>query len=247
MVTKRRDIDHFSTFSGRCHYTWKVLLGRNDRAVLASIVLYFFGLARHNFTKKDPPGVSFSAIFSDSLNVKRHRVFPLSGSLNFDDIGFRQNDAPQAYAIPVKLVKNNWGTRQKWWGKWNHNDRRVGSMSLLNMALVCFRVWVGTSHLDFHWPPWVWVILFWPLICSLPCHHDLWSLDVKYCQIRCRAADMFKRSWPLQDINLPLLSQIILIHSILCLSRVDDVGNIMAHLRSRSLPVDFSSLSRKLI
>ena len=31
------------------------------------------------------------------------------------------------------------------------------------------------------------------------------------------------------------------------LSRVDDVGNIMAHLRSSSLPVHFSSLSRKLI
>ena len=43
--------------------------------------------------------------------MKRRRVFPLSGSLKFDDIGFRRNDALQAYAIPVKLVKNNWGTR----------------------------------------------------------------------------------------------------------------------------------------
>lgn len=87
----------------------------------------------------------------------------------------------------------------------------------------------------------------WPLIYSSPCHHDLWSLDVKYYQIRCRAADMFKRSWPLHNNNLPLLSHIILIHNILSPSRVDDVGNTMAHLRSRSLPVDFSSLSRKLI
>jgi len=92
--------------------------------------------------------------------MKRRRVFPLSGSLNCDDIGFRRTDASQAYAIPVKLVKNNWGTHQKWWGKWNHNNCRVGSMSLLNMALFCVRVWVGTSHLIFHWPPWVWVILF---------------------------------------------------------------------------------------
>ena len=90
---------------------------------------------------------------------------------------------------------------------------------------------------------------FWPLLCSLPRHHDLWSVDVKYCQVHCRAINMFKRSWPLQ------------ISTFLCfsydpdsqqknhvpLSRVDDVGNIMAHLRSRSLPVDFSSLSRKLI
>jgi len=65
----------------------------------------------------------------------------------------------------------------------------------------------------------------WPLICSLVRHYDLWSLDVKYCQIHCRAADMFKRSWPLQDNNLPLLSHTILIHNILSLSRVDDVGN----------------------
>ena len=34
--------------------------------------------------------------------------------------------------------KNNRGTCQKWWGKWNHNNIRVGSMSLLNMALLCF-------------------------------------------------------------------------------------------------------------
>ena len=57
-------------------------------------------------------------------------------------------------------TKNNRGTHQKWWGKWNHNYCRVGSMSLLNMALVCIRVWVGTSHLVSHLPPWVWVILF---------------------------------------------------------------------------------------
>jgi len=91
--------------------------------------------------------------------MKRRQVFPLSGSLKFDGIGFRRNDTSQAYAIPVKLVKNNLGTRQKWWGKWNHNYCRVGSMSLLNMALVCIRVWVRTSHLVFHLPPWVWVIL----------------------------------------------------------------------------------------
>ena len=45
-------------------------------------------------------------------------------------------------------------------GKWNHNYCRVGSMLLLNMVLVCIRVWVGTSHLIFHLPPWVWAILF---------------------------------------------------------------------------------------
>jgi hypothetical protein len=43
---------------------------------------------------------------------------------------------------------------------------------------------------------------------------------------------MFKRSCPLPQCNLVrYLTQIII-----PLSRVDDVGNIMAHLRSRSLP-----------
>ena len=58
----------------------------------------------------------------------------------------------------------------------------------------------------------------WPLICSLPHHYDLWFIDVKYCQIRCRAADMFKRSWPLQNNNLPLLSHIVLIFSLYLVS-----------------------------
>ena len=44
--------------------------------------------------------------------------------------------------------------------KWNQHHCRVGSMSLLNMALVCIRVGLGTSHLVFHLPPWVWVIPF---------------------------------------------------------------------------------------
>ena len=44
--------------------------------------------------------------------------------------------------------------------KLNQHHCRVGSMSLLNMALVCIRVGLGTSHLIFHLPPWVWVIPF---------------------------------------------------------------------------------------
>ena len=39
---------------------------------------------------------------------------------------------------------------------------------------------------------------FWPLICSLPRHHDLWSIDVKYCQNHYLCLYMLKRSWPLQ-------------------------------------------------
>ena len=42
------------------------------------------------------------------------------------------------------------------------------------------------------------VNLLWPLIFSFPCHHDLRSLDVKYCQIRSRVAYIFKRSFRLQ-------------------------------------------------
>ena len=67
--------------------------------------------------EKGHPGVSFSAVFSNSLNMKRRRVLPLSDSLKPDDIGFCRNEALQAYVIPINLVKNNWGTRQKWRGK----------------------------------------------------------------------------------------------------------------------------------
>ena len=90
--------------------------------------------------------------------------------------------------------------------------------------------------------------LFWPLIYSLPRHRDLWSFDVKYCQIHCRAINMFKRSWPLQiSTFLWFSSDSDSQRHYVPLSHIDDVGNTMAHLRSRSLPVDFSSLSRKLI
>ena len=101
LAPKRRAFDHFSTFSGQSHYLWKVLLDRNGRVVLLSIVLYFFGLARHNFTKKDTPGVFFSAVLSNSLNMKRRRVLPLSSSLKLDDIGFRPNDM----ISPSRLLK----------------------------------------------------------------------------------------------------------------------------------------------
>ena len=43
-------------------------------------------------------------------------------------------------------------------GKWNQT--LVGSMSLLNMALVCIRVGLGTFHFIICLPSWVWVISF---------------------------------------------------------------------------------------
>ena len=42
--------------------------------------------------EKGHDGISFSAFFSNSLNMKRCRVLPLSDSLNPDDIGFRHHD-----------------------------------------------------------------------------------------------------------------------------------------------------------
>jgi len=104
LASKRRTSDRFFTFSGRSYYLRKVLLDHIGRAVLSGIVLYFFRLEGHNFTKKDPPGVFFSAVFSDSLNMKRRRVLPLSDSLKLNDIRHRRNDTLQAYAIPIKLV-----------------------------------------------------------------------------------------------------------------------------------------------
>ena len=45
-------------------------------------------------------------------------------------------------------------------GKWNQNRSRIGSMSLLNIALVYIRVELGTSNLVIYLPSWVWVISF---------------------------------------------------------------------------------------
>ena len=45
-----------------------------------------------NYLRKGTFGVYFSAAFSNSLNMKRRRVLPLSDSLNFDDIGFSRDD-----------------------------------------------------------------------------------------------------------------------------------------------------------
>ena len=62
---------------------------------------------------------------------------------------------------------------------WNHNHKSRRQYVALEHGTPLLRVGVGISDLAFHLPPWVWVILFWPLICSLPRHRDLWSNDVK--------------------------------------------------------------------
>lgn len=157
MVTKWRDIDRFFTFSGRCHYIWKVLLDHNDQAALSSIVLYFFGLARHKFTKKDPSGVHFS----NSLNRKRRRVIPLSDSLKPNDIGFRRNDAHKHMLSPSRLLIKITRVLAS-------NGGENGTTIIVVLA-VC-RSWTwhlssfvsGWGHLILflHLPPWVWVILF---------------------------------------------------------------------------------------
>ena len=82
--------------------------------------------------------------------------------------------------------KNNWGTRQKCWWKigsihqlYSSLEAACRSWTLILICCLC-RV-LGHPHsitclLGF------WVILFKPLIWSLPRHDDLWSYDVKYCK-----------------------------------------------------------------
>ena len=99
-----------------------------------------------------------------------------------------------------------------------------------------------------HLPPWVWVIPFdlSSALCLITMTSDLLMSDnaksTVVPPICSREVDLFKVStflWFSYDPD----SQ----KHYVPLSHVYDVGNIMAHLRSRSLPVDFSSLSRKLI
>ena len=133
-------------------------------------------------------------------------------------------------------------------GKWNQRHCRVGSMSLLNMALVCIRVRLGTSHLVLHLPLWVWIIPF-----DLSSTHCLVTMTSDPLMSNTAKSTVVpftcSREVDLCKYQPPSDSHMILIHKkhYVPLSRVDDVGNTMAHLRSRSLPVDFSPLSRKLI
>ena len=132
--------------------------------------------------------------------------------------------------------------------KSNQHHCRVSSMSLLDMALVYIRVRLGTSHLVFHLPPWVWVIPFdlSSALCLVTMTSDLLMSNTAKSTV---VPPICSREVDLCKYQPPSYSHLIVIHKkhYVPLSRVDDVGNTMAHLRSRSLPVDFSSLSSKLI
>ena len=129
----------------------------------------------------------------------------------------------------MRVSKNNQGTHQEWWGIMEPFLSHVGSMSLLNMTLFCIRVRLGTSHFVIFASMGL-GYLFWPLIFSFPCHHDLRSLDVKYCQIPESCRQYVQEKLFLQFS--PLILCLVLIHyHLIPLSHVDDVGNIMAFLR----------------
>ena len=133
--------------------------------------------------------------------------------------------------------------------KCNQNHCRVGSMSLLNMELVCIRVGLGTYYLIIYLPSWVWVIPFdlsSALCLVIITSNLLMSNTAKSTvvpQICSREVDLCKFTTFLWFSFGPDSQK----KHHFPLSRVDDVGNTMAHLQSRSLPVDFSSLSGKLI
>ena len=54
--------------------------------------------------------------------------------------------SPSSLLKIIGVLARNGGGKENFG---NHNYCRVGSMSLLNMALLCFRVRVGISHLVF--------------------------------------------------------------------------------------------------
>lgn len=245
LALKRRASDRFFTFSGRSHYSRKVLLDHTGRSVLSSIVLYFFGLERHNCTKKDPPGVSFPAFFSDSLNKKRRRVLPLSCSLKLNDIGHRQNDTfpsicyprqacpPKITGVPARNGRGNKtvimvvsAVCRSW--TWHSSAFVSGWGFLILFCTSLHGFWLSylTPHLLIALSPWP--LLIWCQILPNPllCH--------RYVQEKLASASLPPPSDVSHKIFYPSLSH------------VDDVGNIMAHPRSRLLPVDSSSLSRKV-
>ena len=117
-------------------------------------------------------------------------------------------------------------------GKWNQYHSRVGSMSLLNMALFCIHVGLGTSHLVICLPSWVWVI---PFDCSSAlCHVTMTSDPLMSNTAKSRVMSLIcSREVCLYSFQPSSDSLLILIHYYhVPLSRVDDVGNIMAHRQS---------------
>ena len=116
-------------------------------------------------------------------------------------------------------------------GKWNQYHHRVGSMSLLNMALVYIRVRLGTSHLIIYLPPWVWVIYYGRS--SALCHFIVTSYPLMSNTAKSSVMPpICSREVCLCSFQPPSDSLLVLIHKHhIPLSRVDDVGNIMAHLR----------------
>ena len=100
------------------------------------------------------------------------------------------------------------------------------------MALVCIRVGLGTSHFLICLPPWVWIISFDHSfsLCHITMTSDpLMSNTAKSSVV----SSICSREVGLYSFQPPFDSLLILIHKHhVPLSHVDDVGNIMAHLRS---------------
>ena len=132
-----------------------------------------------NIYEKGLARVFFSAFFSNSLNMKRCWVLLLSDLLKLMTsdpvlmtlleflllrarkmyyVGFvwRKNLHRKHMLSPSRLFSKIIGVlATNGGGKWNQYHICVGSISLLNMALICIRVELGTSHLVICLPPWV--------------------------------------------------------------------------------------------
>ena len=115
-------------------------------------------------------------------------------------------------------------------GKMEPSFSYVGSMLLLNMALVCIRVRLGKSH-SVIFPPWVCVISF---DLSFSIYHVIMTLDPLMSNtVKSSVVSLIcSREFFLCSYQPSSDSLLVLIHyHHVPLSRVDDVGNIMALLR----------------
>ena len=133
-------------------------------------------------------------------------------------------------------------------GKWNHHRCRRQYVALEHgTCLHSCRVGDISSRC-FILLPWVWVISF--DLSSVHCLVAMTSDPLMSNTAKSIVVPfMCSREVGLCKYQPSSVSHMILIHikHHVSLSRVDDVGIIMAHLRSRSLPVDINSLSRKLV
>lgn len=142
---------------------------------------------------------------------------------------------------PSRLwLKNNWDTCQKWWGKWEILSVVSATHSWTWHFLL--RVELGYPHFIIDFPGLG--CSFFPSIWSIPCHPDLWSYGSKIYQTP-KSCHWYVQELSFCSYTNSWFSVSSLIIASLCLMSMMWIHH--GPPLTQSLPVDFNSLSEKLV